>query len=72
MGNKLFRVQEGAGRSVVLNEFILLLNVGYVAEAFPSTIMTEDPIRFGRNIRKSSAMIVARKNYKYCSRKLPN
>ena len=72
MGNKIFRAQEGAGRSVVLNEFILLLKAGYVAEAFPLTIMTEDPIRFGRNVRKSSAMIVARKNRKCRSRKLPN
>jgi len=67
MGNKILRAQEGAGRSVVVNEFILLLKAGYVAEAFPSTIITEDPIRFGRNIRKISTMIVARKNHKYRS-----
>jgi hypothetical protein len=71
MGNKTFRAQEGAGRSVVVNEFILLLKAGYVTEAFPSTIITEDPIRL-RNTRKSSTMIVARKNRKYRWRKLPN
>jgi len=67
MGNKIFRAQERAGRSVAVNEFILLLKAGYVAKAFPSTIITEDPIRFGRNIRKISTMIVARKNHKYRS-----
>jgi hypothetical protein len=72
MGNKILRAQEGVGRSVVVNGFIPLLKAGYVAEAFPSTIITEDPIRFRRNIRKISTMIVARKNRKYRSRKLPN
>jgi len=47
MGTKIFRAQEAAGRSVVVNEFILLLEAGYVAKAFPSTIMTDDPIRCG-------------------------
>jgi hypothetical protein len=72
MGNKIFRAQEAAGRSIVVNEFIRLLKARYVAKAFPSTIITEDLIRFGRNIGKSSTMIVARKNRKNCSRKLPN
>jgi hypothetical protein len=72
MGNKILRAQDGASRGVVGNEFILLLKAGYVAKAFPSTIITEDPIRFTKNIRKISTMIVARKHGKYRSRKLPN
>jgi hypothetical protein len=72
MGNKVFRAQEGARRGVVVNEFIRLLKAEYVAEAFPSTIIIEDLIRFGRNIGKSSTMVAARKNRKNRPRKLPN
>jgi hypothetical protein len=35
MGNKIFRVQEGAGRGLVVTNSSGLLKAGYLAEAFP-------------------------------------